>query len=110
MTTKTMLITAAPFKLTPAMLVSLRTKITGGIHYQRTELNAKREHETDIATWKTECTIDDVNEWDRAKTARQTAGGLIRRVCVHTNFGLLCPEAKYDDLDKAIVDARSERW
>jgi len=94
--------------LRPGFLVSLSTGVEGGVKYYKTVLDA--EHVTpegsERARWETEREIMDPAEHDRAVVARNKAGSIIRGVCTQSNFGLLCPEGKADQLDKAIIDAR----
>lgn len=91
--------------LKPGLLVSLRTTINGGIQYVRRELEHETDGGTDRSKWETERIITDVQEWDEAKKARGDAGALIRKVCVPSAFGLLCPIDKRDELDGAIEQA-----
>jgi hypothetical protein len=91
----------------PGLLVSLKTSISGNINYNRREL----EHETkktgeEFARWETERTIADPQEHDKAVDARCAARSAITRICTNTAFGLLCPEDRADELEKAVQAAR----
>ena len=94
--------------LKPGLLVSLKTSVTGGVDYQRNELEA--DHATDtgerVAKWETTRTIADPNEYERAIQARGKARNTITSVCCSSSFGLLCPSARELELQQAIEAAR----
>lgn len=90
----------------PGLLVSLKTTVSGGIQYERVQLDHKREGETEVDRWETQRTIEDVAQWEATKRVRSQAAHLIRRVCITTNFGLLCPIERADELDEAIAEAQ----
>lgn len=94
--------------LRPGILVSLKTSTRGNVSYERYDLETGKRLEdgAQVARWETKRTIADPDEWELAAKARSKAAGLIRKVCVHSAFGLLCPEADKDDLDAAIRAAR----
>jgi sugar phosphate isomerase/epimerase len=102
--------------LKPGILVSLKTTIKGGVHYEHKPLKPLEEAQSEgavaqagtaeIARWETTRIIDDPDEYERAKTARAKARSLISGVCVHTSFGLLCPESLEPELNQALADAR----
>jgi len=93
--------------LRPGLLVSLKTSLRGNVSYAKTVIEA--EHKTDDgaeqARWETERRIQNPAEYERAKTVRSKAGSLIRSVCAHSAFGLLCPESKAEELSAAITSA-----
>lgn len=94
----------------PGILVSLRTVLRGGVSYRHDalaadEVEAPREG-AQVARWETTRIIDDPDEFERGKKARTAAGTAIRRMCIATDFGLLCPQDKEADLDAAIADAQ----
>lgn len=92
----------------PGLLVALKSSLTGGVHYKRTDLAAPEASEgAQVSRWETERVIDDPTELDRASKARAKALYEIRSVCAITSFGLLCPEAKEAELDAAIARARA---
>lgn len=96
--------------LRPGFLVSLKTSVHGGVTYIKTDLNADAPAEAgaSIARWETTRTIIDPVEYEAAKKARQKAQSFIRKVCKQSAFGLLCPDADADKLEKAVNDARAE--
>lgn len=94
--------------LRPGLLVSLKTSVTGNVKYRKEEI--VRDHLTEDgrreAAWQTERVINDPKEHEDATTLRSKASGIIRRVCAHSAFGLLCPEDRTTELDDAIGEAR----
>ena len=98
----------SPSTLRPGLLVSLKTSISGNVHY--TKRTIEDDHVTSdgakLAVWETERKIADPDEHERACKVRSAASHLIRGVCSASAFGLLCPEDKAEKLDKAIADAR----
>jgi hypothetical protein len=90
----------------PGILVSLKTSMHGGISYIRTDLDASQpngsvEH---VSRWETTRTIDDPTEYEAAVKLRGKVSGLVRTVCAHTAFGMLCGEDRETDLDAAIAE------
>lgn len=96
--------------LRPGLLVSVKTSVRGNIHYNRRDLvvGATAATGEEIAKWETERTIADPAEHEAATKTVTKAAGYIRRLCTWSAFGLLCPEAAKEDLDKAIAEARQE--
>lgn len=92
--------------LKPGILVALKSQVSGGVSYTRRDLaNSTRETGEAYRAWETECVTQDPDEHERAVKARTIAVGFIRRVCIHTNFGLLCPTSLESELDEAIRNA-----
>lgn len=87
----------------PGILVALKSTVTGGVRYQRVDL----EQGDATARWETTRTIDDPQEHTRATKARSAALAEIRKYCAGTSFGLLCPIDREADLDAAIDRARA---
>lgn len=92
--------------LRPGLLVSLKTSNRGNVRYETVDLEDKHEGSTAEAKWETTRTIADVAEFERAKKVQSKASSLVRSVCTFSAFGLLCPEADADRLEKAIKEAR----
>lgn len=91
----------------PGILVAMRTKIVGGVEYQKKDLEPPIDSpDADVKRWETTRVIDDPEEYDRARAARSAAQAVVNRVCVRSDFGLLCPETKENDLNAAIAAAR----
>jgi hypothetical protein len=89
--------------------VSLKTTLHGNAHYQKRVIESEHVTETgaERAKWETVRTITDPAEHEKAETARAKAGSLIRGVCSHSAFGLLCPESRTAELEAAIAQARA---
>lgn len=94
--------------LRPGLLVSLHTKLEGGVRYEREDLDANAtEAGAKIERWKTTKVTEDPEEHAAGVKVRGKVGSLIRSVCAHTSFGLLCPRDKEKSLDEAISEARA---
>ena len=97
-----------PVSLRPGLLVSLRTTITGGVEYQRTDLDANADAKPEgeeVTRWETTRVITDKAEYERAQKVRSKASSLIRSACSASAFGLLCLGAKEKTLDEAYAEA-----
>ena len=101
-----------PLKVTamairPGLLVSLKTTCQGGAVYEREELGKEQlDNGGEQVAWQTRRIIENPAEHEAAKKCRSKARGLIARVCVTTNFGLLCPTEREPELDAAMAEAR----
>lgn len=94
--------------LKPGILVALRTAVRGGVEYRRTDLEPEAPEGTAaIERWETTRVVECPEEHERARAVRSAATNLIRRVCVATDFGLLCPEARESALDEATTAAKA---
>lgn len=93
----------------PGLLVSLKTSVSGNVHYTKRDLQSSRETDTGAlkASWETERTINDPAEFTEATKIRGNARNLISSVCAASAFGLLCPQDRADELNKAIADAQA---
>ncbi len=93
--------------LRPGLLVSLSCTITGNVRYTKRDLESEITPDgVSIAKWETERTIADLQEHNAGSKARADARNAIAGACTHSAFGLLCPEAKADQLESAIAKAR----
>ncbi len=93
----------------PGILVNLKTSLVGNVKYITRDLEEQvsaKKNAPAKAKWETERTIFDPEEHERGCKARTQARIAITRVCASSAFGLLCPEAAAEELDKAIEDAR----
>jgi hypothetical protein len=91
----------------PGLLVSLKTSLKGNVHYDRYDLERDTitaEGESK-ARWETLRTIADPAEYEAMTKVRNKGAGMIRGACTKSAFGLLCPEANIDNLNRAIADA-----
>ena len=100
--------TLALSTLRPGLLVSLKTSIRGNVSYEKTVLEDETNADGSKNTrWETERKIVDADEHARARKARGKARTLIRSVCTHTAFGMLCPEIDAEKLDAAIEQGQA---
>jgi hypothetical protein len=93
-------------KIKPGLLVSLSVRSRGGVTYQKKDLLRTVEEATEVKAWETTRIIADTEEHERATKVRGAARSTIAKVCTHSAFGLLCPEADESNLDAAIAAAR----
>lgn len=101
--------TSKKIVLQPGILVSLRSSVSGGVSYDRTDLDADAPSNDGQATsrWETRKTVQDQAEHDRAMKVRGEAVSGIRKLCVVSSFGLICPTAREPELAAAIAAART---
>lgn len=93
--------------LRPGLLVSLKTTIAGNVTYEKRDIGGPEVTDEGVVTkWQTERTIADQAEHEAATKARSKARAMVTGVCAASEFGLLCPNNKRDQLDIAIRDAR----
>jgi len=93
----------------PGLLVSLKTTVSGGVSYQKIDIEAEHavgEAATE-ARWETTRMIADAKEYETAQKARSKARTLITAACCPTSFGLLCPVGRESKLAEAIAEARA---
>lgn len=94
--------------LRPGLLVGLSTSQRGNVTYDKRVIEG--EHLTEVgsqrAQWETTRIIADPKEHERASNARMLARRTIAKVCANSAFGLLCPEDRGGELEKAIAEAR----
>lgn len=92
----------------PGLLVSLKSTLEGNVSYVKTEL--EKEHLNDDGTaqaqWETLKTIENAKEHEEAVKVRGRCRSLISGVCSRSNFGLLCPLSKQDQLGAAVSEAK----
>lgn len=93
-------------KIKPGLLVSLSVRSRGGVAYEKRDLGRTVEESTETKAWETTRIIADTAEHERATKVRGLARATIAKVCTHSAFGLLCPEANEPELDAAIAAAR----
>jgi hypothetical protein len=92
----------------PGLLVSLKSSVQGGVHYEREDMEPRRRDAgKTVARWRTTRTIEDADEYERAQKARSAARTEIAKICSSTSFGLLLPAACESALDEAMVRARA---
>jgi hypothetical protein len=94
----------------PGLLVSLGTSVKGNTRYYKQQLEAPHEGDggEERSRWETTKVVFDPAEQERAEKVRSKAGSLIRGVCAKSDFGLLCPEDKAEQLQERIAEARDD--
>lgn len=113
-----MVTTKTTVTIKPGILVSLKSSVTGGVSYTRTTLEAPKLPETvaavapeterrDVERWETTKIVEDKAEHKRAEDARKKATGEIRKLCIKSAFGLICPLSLEAELTAAIDRARA---
>jgi len=82
-------------QLKPGFLVSLKSSVRGGVTYTRedavTAASAISGEGRDISAWTTTKIVEDAAEHDLARKTCGKALAGIRKLCIHSDFGLLCP-------------------
>ena len=97
--------------LRPGFMIALHSSLKGGVHYKVTPLVSEESREsvvddnTAVEEWKTRKTVDNVEEHEAAVKVRGAALYLIRKHCIKSPFGLLCPEVNEAALDSGVVEA-----
>lgn len=92
----------------PGILVSLKTRVVGGVSYNRVDLRSDRDGEMETEEWQTTKTVQNAREFEKAGKMRSKASGLIRRCCIDTGFGLLCLVENEVALRDAVREAREK--
>src|SRR5215472_1336833 len=95
--------------LRPGFLVSLKTSLRGNVSYRTVDIEPDHNLENGErrAVWETTRTVYDASEQERAVKARSKCRSIVTGVCAQSAFGLLCPEANADNLQRAIADANN---
>jgi hypothetical protein len=98
----------ATLTLKPGYLVSLSVRSSGGVRYERQDLDKTEDEEgkTRVTKWETTKIVADPAEHEAAGKLRSKCRNMISRVCARSAFGLLCPTDKVNALDDAIAEAR----
>jgi Pyruvate/2-oxoacid:ferredoxin oxidoreductase gamma subunit len=92
--------------LRPGFLISLKTSVRGNVKYDKRDIASETtEDGKAVAEWETKRVIADPVEFKAASEARSKARSLVNSVCVASAFGLLCPEAAGEELEKAMKAA-----
>jgi hypothetical protein len=91
--------------MVPGILVALKTRVRGGIEYQRTALDEAEDGT--VKKWETTRYMEDPAERERANELRSKAARSVSKLCVRTTFGLLCRIDREDELDEAVVAMRA---
>jgi hypothetical protein len=94
--------------LRPGLLIALSTSVNGNVSYAKKTIDADHyvNELTRRARWETERTIQDAKEHEAAIKTRSKIRSLITGVCARSDYGLLCPEDKAEELADKIAEAR----
>jgi hypothetical protein len=97
------------YTLRPGLLVGMSTSLHGNVKYQVEEIKAASvtARGTLESEWNTRKIVIDPAEHDDAIKMRTKIRGLILSVCSRSEFGLLCPNNRQDELREAIAEART---
>jgi len=94
--------------LRAGILVSLKTSQRGNVRYYKQDI--ERPHRTvsgaELSRWDTTKTVFDPEEAKEATQVVGQASYLIRKLCVKSEHGLICPVERRDELNEAIRQAR----
>jgi hypothetical protein len=97
----------ATVKLRPGYLVSLKSKIEGGPKYTHKEIETDAPTDgPSVEKFMTTKVTEDPEEYARAVKVRGKARGIVQGMCIPSDFGLLCPTAKKNELDDAVREAK----
>lgn len=93
--------------IVPGLLVNIKTSIKGNVSYDKGEEKVVNKRDgAEVTEWETTRIVKDPVEQAAATEVRSKARNLIVSVCATSEFGLLCPDNKRADLDKAFTEAR----
>jgi len=94
--------------LRPGILVVLKTGVEGGVSYEKEVLQSETlmADGAKEAEWKTKKRVDDAEEHDRAEKRRAEVRSLIEGACAKSDFGLLCPSEREQELGLRIAKAQ----
>lgn len=96
-------------KLRPCSLIVLRTQISGGVHYARTDLTPETIEPSGaaVASWETTRTIQDAAEYAEAVKVRSDIRNRVVGACRYSSaFGLMLPADDEKPLDDALTYGR----
>lgn len=92
----------------PGFLVSLKTSVSGNVDYRTKVLEEQHTIEGGAQKyrWETERVITDPKEHEDSIKARSRVRSILTSICSSSAFGLLCPEARGEELLAAVTEAR----
>lgn len=91
----------------PGLLVALTSKAEGNRKYTSKEVDQQQQGASELRKWEGECFTRDVAEQEAAEKCRSEARGMIAKLCFKTDFGLICPEDREQELAEAIARAHA---
>jgi hypothetical protein len=83
--------TPRTIKVRPGLLVTLSTRLEGGVEYRREDLEQEMQGASERTEWKTEKVVADKAEHEAATRVRGRVRSLVRSACCWSPFGLICP-------------------
>jgi hypothetical protein len=94
----------------PGRIVVLRTSVTGNVKYSKTIIQPETATDDggEEAKWETERRVQNAAEQKEASAIRSQMRFMIATLCSQTSFGLLLPEAKFEQLKEATDKARAK--
>lgn len=92
--------------LRPGLLVNMNTSVKGNVTYQVNDRDVRYVDRSEITDIHTRKLVVDIDEQDRAIKERTKIRGLILSVCAKSEFALLCPNDREDQLREAIAEGR----
>jgi len=95
-------------KIKPGILVTEWLHRQGGIHYKREVLENYLEDKKRIREWKTFSIIDNEDEYKERTNVISVAYAKLRRLCVTTSVGLICPRSREKELKEIITEIRTD--
>jgi hypothetical protein len=100
------MVAQAKFRIEPCILVNDRVSVDRGVRYVRHDLFKKANPDgSEDAKWETERHYKDRSETKVANSTYTKARSLLRKVCLPTEIGFVCPVAKENELQAAIFAA-----
>lgn len=99
------------YTLAPSILVILKTERVGNRHYLHEVLEgthlvkAGADKGKVVRKWNTTSIIDDPEEAEAARATVSSVWSTIAPLCRSTDFGLMAPESKREELLKAVPEA-----
>ncbi len=97
------------YTIRPGYLIALRTEMTGGVRYFREDLrDDKTPAGGEETEWKTLKIVEDRKEHRQASLLRSKVSNAVRKCCVFTPFGLICPATDREKLNQVVAQVQSE--
>jgi hypothetical protein len=93
----------------PGILVAGKIYLKGGIRYKREYSPSQLDNNTLVREWNTVAIVEDIKEREEADRVRSSIYSKLRRVCVHTHIGMICPLEKKEELEKTLEEANFAR-
>lgn len=94
--------------LRPGILVSLKTRVEGGVTYQKRDIEYAHtvDDGSQVSRWETAKIVEDPEENQQGRKVANDARYLVAKLCVRSDHGLLCLDDNAAELSAAIEAAR----